>query len=163
MDIKQKTTKCDLKHGIDNRDEIGCGPNVALEDCNQYIRHIVVPEAEYSIIRDSKETRYPGAIIVVETNVPIVRNIATALMVLKQSVVRYWYDQASQELKMEELFFLQSTEDHPIITDILVFDSLAVFITGTTPPSCPKVSPSKPCLSLTFTYFTICATGRRFR
>lgn len=76
-DIKQKRTKCDISLGIDNRNVIGCSPEVDLEDCDLYTRHIVVPEAEYSLIRDSKELRYPGAVIVVETNIPFVRNIAT--------------------------------------------------------------------------------------
>ena len=59
---------------------MGCGSDDVdnFESCDLYTRHIVVTETTYSIVRESREALYPGAVIVVETNVPVVSNIATA-------------------------------------------------------------------------------------
>ena len=131
-DIGYKRSKEGIKYGIDNRDEIDCGPNVDPEDCDLYTRHIVVPETEYSIIQESRETKYPGAVIVVET--------ATKFDVLKQTVTRFWYDPAHREVKFEELFSLLSEDGQSMMTDILVYDTMAVFIGGGTQLECPQIS-----------------------
>ena len=81
---------------------MGCGSDDVddLESCDLYTRHIVVPETTYSIIRESREALYPGAVIVVETNVPLVSNIATVAAKFKQTVIRYWYDPIQREVRM---------------------------------------------------------------
>lgn len=77
-DIRYKRTKYAIKKGIDNRTEIGCGAASGggsrrrsanlLADCDTYTRHIASIESDYSVLRDSKETKYADAVIVVETN-----------------------------------------------------------------------------------------------
>lgn len=42
--------------------------------------------------------------------------------------MRYWYDTRINELQMEELFTLVSEREHTTMTDILVFDGVAIFI-----------------------------------
>ena len=51
--------------------------------------------------------------------------------------MRYWYDSAQRKVQFEELFSLLSEDGQSMMTDILVFDTMAVFIGGATQLECP--------------------------
>ena len=55
-------------------------------------------------MRESKEASYPGSMIIVETNQPVVEDVAGAESLLEQSIKRYWYDSENDELASEEIF-----------------------------------------------------------
>lgn len=51
-------------------------------------KHKEVKSQNYSVIKKSKEQKYPGALIVIETDEPIV-----AAPFPVQNIQRYWYDE----------------------------------------------------------------------
>ena len=138
-ELKYKRTKWDIRLGVDNRDKIGCAEGVSLEDCDFYTRHIVSAEGSYSVIRESKELAYPGAVIVVETNQVVVDNFKSDTSTFKQVVTRYWYDTDVHEVRFEELFTLEMQAQFLFFSDILVFDGFAVFIGSSDLPPCPSI------------------------
>lgn len=71
-DIGYTRSKEDILVGVEYRDSVGCDESVSLEDCDLYTRHISAKSYNYSFMTASNELAYPDAVIVVETNKPIV-------------------------------------------------------------------------------------------
>ena len=57
----------------------------------------------FSVIKKTKETAYPEALIVIETDGPIV-----AEPFPKQTIQRYWYDEGSSKVTKETLLTLDT-------------------------------------------------------
>ena len=97
-----------------------------------------VKPQNYSIIEKSKEQKYPGALIVIETDEPIV-----AAPFPVQNIQRYWYDEETNKVTKETLLALDTPES--FIINIQVLDDLVIYMEGDTVPQCTsgvQVAPS---------------------
>ncbi len=70
--------------------------SLAIQDQgDDTLRKIVAKNTKFSVVRESSEKRYPGSVIVIETNQDLVEGSRENLAELEQTVLRYRFDDES--------------------------------------------------------------------
>ena len=131
--LSVRTTDEAIRNRGTIRQSLGCS---SLLECDELLRHIVAEDQHFSVVALSKEEKYPGSTIVVNTDKPLVKNFVGGDS-LEQRVTRYWYDIKSKELAYEELFSMAGNSRNSFIADIQVFDDLVIFLESDSAPACP--------------------------
>ena len=108
-----------------------CESGIDFAKCDTHTRHIQTLSSTYSIVSQSKESAFPKAVIVVDTNQPVVANLATTESKFRQAVTRYWYDTVKKEVRAEKIFTLVTDSQKTFFAELILMDELALFLEGT--------------------------------